>query len=297
MHWGPRRGWRAVALGQTSRLGPEMGCALRAGSEAAGLGPETDRALPARGRVGGAGEGAWRRVSASRRRRNGRVAPYAAARLTGRARGRAGRQNAGNSPAHPTSLFSPQSARGEPRHVGCSAPRRQGWAQRQAGRCAHGGGLVGKGRPRVSPALHGRNGRVAAFAAARLTGRARGRAGRKNADNSPAHPTSLFSPQSARGEPRPVGCSALSTTSARSTALFCGFSYKNFAGTGPIARLRVVLLHNPCRGTRCACFRDCARVSWGSCLGVYLRESVFWRFVLQLFRHTGLESVPTLQGG
>ena len=122
MHWGPRRGWRAVALGQTSRLGPEMGCALRAGSEAAGLGPETDRALPARGRVGGAGEGAWRRVSASRRRRNGRVAPYAAARLTGRARERAGRQNAGNSPAHPTSLFSPQSARGEPRHVGCSAP-------------------------------------------------------------------------------------------------------------------------------------------------------------------------------
>ena len=276
-----------------------MGCALRAGSEAAGLGPETDRALPARGRVGGAGEGAWRRVSASRRRRNGRVAPYAAARLTGRARGRAGRQNAGNSPAHPTSLFSPQSARGEPRHVVCSAPsttsarphalfrgfsyknfagftgpiarrraaalrrRRQGWAQRQAGRCAHGGGLVGKGRPRVSPALHGRNGRVAAFAAARLTGRARGRAGRKNADNSPAHPTSLFSPQSARGEPRPVGCSALSTTSARSTALFCGFSYKNFAGTGPIARLRVVLLHNPCRGTRCACFRECARVFWG----------------------------------
>ena len=175
--------------------------------------------------------------------------------------------------------------------------RRRGWAQRQAGRCAHGGGLVGKGRPRVSPALHGRNGRVAAFAAARLTGRARGRAGRKNADNSPAHPTSLFSPQSARGEPRPVGCSALSTTSARSTALFCGFSYKNFAGTGPIACLRGVLLHNPCRGTRCACFRDWARVSWGSCLGVYLRESVFWRFVLQLFRHTGLESVPTLQGG
>ena len=29
---------------------------------------------------------------------------------------------------------------------------------------------------------------------------------------------------------------------------------------------------------------------------IFLRESVFWRFVLQLFRHTGLESVPTLQG-
>ena len=43
--------------------------------------PETGRARRARGRVGGAGEGAWRRVSAARRRRNGRVAPYAAARL------------------------------------------------------------------------------------------------------------------------------------------------------------------------------------------------------------------------
>jgi hypothetical protein len=42
-------------------------------------------------------------------------------RLTGRARGRAGRQNASNSPPHPTSLFSPQSARGEPRHASCSA--------------------------------------------------------------------------------------------------------------------------------------------------------------------------------
>jgi hypothetical protein len=67
-----------------------------------GGGPDTGRALRARGRVGGAGEGAWRRVSAARRRRNGRVAPYAT-RLTGRARGRAGRQNAGSSPAHPTS--------------------------------------------------------------------------------------------------------------------------------------------------------------------------------------------------
>jgi len=279
-----------VALGQTSRLGPEMGCALRAGSEAAGLGPETDRALPARGRVGGAGEGAWRRVSASRRRRNGRVAPYAAARLTGRARGRAGRQNAGNSPAHPTSLFSPQSARGEPRHVGCSAPsttsarphalfrgfsyknfagftgpiarrraaalrrRRQGWAQRQAGRCAHGGGLVGKGRPRVSPALHGRNGRVAAFAAARLTGRARGRAGRKNADNSPAHLTSLFSPQSARREPRHVGCSALSTTSARSAQLH--FSAGTCATEGSLAS-------NPMRGDKMRVFSPMCARCWG----------------------------------
>ena len=53
--------------------------------------------------------------------RNGRFAPYAAARATGRACGRAKQQNAGNSPARPTSPFSPQSARGEPRHVGCSA--------------------------------------------------------------------------------------------------------------------------------------------------------------------------------
>ncbi len=164
MHWGPRRGWRAVALGQrrqgwTHRL---TGCSAHDGG------------------VGGAGEGAWRRVGASRRRRNGRVAPYAAARLTGRALGLAGRQNAGNSPAHPTSLFSPQSERGEPRHVGCSAS---------------------------------------------------------------------------------------STTSARPHALFRGFSYKNFAGTGPISRLRVVLLQNPCGGTKCACFRACARVCRGGSLG------------------------------
>ena len=190
--------------------------------------------------------------------------------------------------AYPTSLFSPQSARGEPRHVGCSSSsttsarphalfrgfsyknfagftgpiarrraaalrrRRQGWAQRQAGRCAHGGGLVGKGRPRVSPALHGRNGRVAAFAAARLTGRARGRAGRENADNSPAHLTSLFSPQSARREPRHVGCSALSTTSARSAQLH--FSAGTCATEGSLAS-------NPMRGDEMRVFsRVCARL-------------------------------------
>ena len=59
--------------------------------------------------------------------------------------------------------------------------RRRGWAQRWAGRCAHGGGLVG---------------------------RARGRAGRQNAGSSPAHPTSLFSPPSVHGEPRHAGRSA-----------------------------------------------------------------------------------------
>ena len=79
--------------------------------------------------------------------------------------------------------------------------------------------------------------------------------------------------------------------------LFCGFSYKNFAGTRPIARLRGVLLQTPCRGTRCACFRDCARVFRGGCLCVFLRGSVFRRFVLRIFWQTGLESVPTLQGG
>jgi hypothetical protein len=132
-----------------------------------------------------------------------------------------------------------------------------------------------------------------------IRGRAahRVRAGRQNAGNSPAYPTSPFSPQSACGEPRHVGLGALSTTSARSHALFCGFSYKNFAGTGPIARLRVVWLQNPCRGTRCACFRECARVFGGGSLGDFLRERVFWRFVLQLFRHTGSECVPTLQDG
>ena len=55
MHWGPRRGWRAVALGQTSRLGPEMGCALRAGSEAAGLGPRQAGRCPHGGGLVGQG--------------------------------------------------------------------------------------------------------------------------------------------------------------------------------------------------------------------------------------------------
>ena len=114
--------------------------------------------------------------------------------------------------------------------------------------------------PRVSPALRRRNGRVAPITAARLTGRASGRAGRQNVGNSPAHPTSPFSPQSARGEPRHVGCSAPSTTSARSHALFRGFSYKNFAGSGPIARLRVVWLQNPWWGDKMRVFsRMCAR--------------------------------------
>ena len=89
----------------------------------------------------------------------------------------------------------------------------------------------------------------------------------QNVGNSPAHPTSLFSPPSAHGEPRHVGCSAPSTTSARPHALFRGFSYKNFAETGPIARLRVVWIQNPCGGTKCACFRACARVCRGGSLG------------------------------
>ena len=108
---------------------------------------------------------------------------------------------------------------------------------------------------------------VAPYAAARLTGRARGPVGRQNVGNSPAHPTSLFSSQSERGEPRHVGCSAPSTTSARPHALFRGFSYKNFAETGPIPRLRVVWIQNPCGGTKCACFRACGRVGRGGSLG------------------------------
>ncbi len=66
--------------------------------------------------------------------------------------------------------------------------------------------------------------------------------------------------------------------------------------TGPIVRLSGVWLQNPCGGTRCACFRDCARAFRGGRLRFFLRESVFWRIVLQLFRQTGLESAPTLQG-
>ena len=66
--------------------------------------------------------------------------------------------------------------------------------------------------------------------------------------------------------------------------------------TGPIARLRVVWLQNHGGGTRCACFRACARVFRGGSPGGFLRERDFWRFVLQLFRQTVLEFVPTLQG-
>ena len=88
---------------------------------------------------------------------------------------------------------------------------------------------------------------------------------------SPAHPTSIFWTKSARGEPRHVGCSALSTTTARSRALCCGFPYKNFADTGPIVRPSGVWLQNPCGGTKCACFRDCARVFWGGCPCYFLR--------------------------
>ena len=137
--------------------------------------------------------------------------------------------------------------------------RRQGGAQRQAGRCALGGGLVGQGRAHGVGVLQRRrrNGRVAPYAAARLTRRARGRAGRQNADNSPAHPTSLFSPQSARGVPRHVGCSALSTTSARSTALFRGFSYQNCAGRASEGSLA----SKPMRGDEMRVFsRVCARL-------------------------------------
>ena len=87
--WGPRRGRRAAALGRRRRgwTHRTTGCSAHDGG------------------VGGAGEGAWRRVGASRRRRNGRVAPYAAARLTGRALGRAGRQNVGNSPFTTVIIF------------------------------------------------------------------------------------------------------------------------------------------------------------------------------------------------
>ena len=117
--------------------------------------------------------------------------------------------------------------------------RLQGWARDRPGATRTGEGWWGREGvwPRVSPALRRRNGRVAPITAARLTGRASGRAGRQNVGNSPAHPTSPFSPQSARGEPRHVGCSAPSTTSARSHALFRGFSYKNWADRASEGRL------------------------------------------------------------
>ena len=161
MLWGPPRAKTRGAGWESSRLGPETGRALRArgglvGQGRAHSGGILQRAADATagsrhtrprsspgahaGAPGGKARAVFRHMQRahvrrnrragsratsvavrSRRRRNGRVAPYAAARLPGRARGRAGRHNAGNSPAHPTSLFSPLSARGEPRHESCSA--------------------------------------------------------------------------------------------------------------------------------------------------------------------------------
>ena len=125
---------------------------------------------------------------------------------------------------------------------------------------------------------------------ARLTGRTRGRAGRQNAGNFPAQPTSLFSPQSARGAPRHVGCSALSTTSARSRALCCGFSYKNFAGLGrscdraESGKTQRSLASKPMRGDKMRVFsRLCARFLGWLAICFFARKR-FWRIVLQLFR-------------
>jgi hypothetical protein len=103
-----------------------------------------------------------------------------------------------------------------PRHRPGAARTGEGWWVR-GGRQASGLGSAPQTQ-RQGRAIRGR-----------AAHRARTRAA---AGNSPARPTSLFSPQSARGEPRHVGCSAPSTTSARSPALFRGFSYKNFAGLG-----------------------------------------------------------------
>jgi hypothetical protein len=166
-----------------------------------------------------------------------------------------GAKQRGVPPGAPSSGAGSKAPRVGPQTAWVLRARRRGWWGR------------GGRRRRVGASRRRRNGRVAPYLTARLAGRARGQGGRQNVGNFPAHPTSLFSPESERGEPRHVGCSAPSTASARPHALFRGFSYKNFAGTGPISQLRVVLLQNPCGGTKCACFRACARVCRGGSLG------------------------------
>ena len=229
------------------------------------------RALEPRGR------GAAAAVPCARPRGGRRAAVHAA--VPRRSRVRAAARPLSAAAARRGGILQPGCAGSQPgaqqrgprlgRRAAALGRRRRGWTHRQTGCSAHDGGVGGAGEGawrRVGASRRRRNGRVAPYAAARLTGRALGRAGRQNVGNFPAHPTSLFSPPSARGEPRHVGCSASSTASARPHALFRGFSFKNFAGTGPISRPRVVLLQTPCGGTKCACFRACARVCRGGSL-------------------------------
>ena len=54
-----------------------------------------------------------------------------------------------------------------------------------------------------------------------------------------------------------------------------------------LAKPSGVWRQNPCGGTRCACFRDCARVFWGGWLFVFLRESVFGGLCYNFFGKQG----------
>jgi hypothetical protein len=97
-------------------------------------------------------------------------------------------------------------------------------------------------------------------------------------------------------EPRHVGCSASSTTSARPHALFRGFSYKNFAETGPISRLRVVLLQNPCGGDKMRVFsRVCARLP-GRFPRTFLAKTRFWEVFATTFSAHAAEICPHIAG-
>ena len=57
--------------------------------------------------------------------------------------------------------------------------------------------------------------------------------------------------------------------------------------TGPIARLRVVWLQNPCGGTRRECFGECARVFRGGSLGDFSANAILGGFCHNFFGTRG----------
>jgi hypothetical protein len=168
-----------------------------------------------------------------------------------------------------------------------------GEGRRAASGGGGGGGDGGGRRRRVSGAHRGRNGRVSPYAAARPTGRARGRAGQKNARNSPARPTRLFSPQSAHGELHHVHCSALETMGERTRILFWCFSYKNFCDIGSIVRPSSFYIQNPPIGTKRARFFQHARRTQCARAKVFHdARAVFWCFSYKIFFDVGPILLP-----
>jgi hypothetical protein len=70
--------------------------------------------------------------------------------------------------------------------------------------------------------------------------------------------------RSSRTQPQACSSSTLTCTLLR-------FFIQTLCRSGPIPRPSGVWLQNPCGGTKCACFRDCARVFWGGCPCYFLR--------------------------